>query len=340
MQQAPQVTPDRIFSTLTAYQHSAALKAGIDLELFTILSGGGKTAKEIAEKTGAAERGIRILADSLTIMGFLIKDNEHYSLTEESAFFLDKNSQAYFGGAAQFLLSDKQREGFADLTNAVKKGGSTVSSEGSLDPESPMWVKFARGMAGMMAMPAQMMAEKLGFEADRELKILDIAAGHGIFGIMIANKYKNAEIYALDWANVLQVASENAEKFGVADRHHLIEGSAFEVDMGNDYDVVLLTNFLHHFDVRTNIDLLKKIRAAMKDDGKLLTLEFVPNEDRISPPIPAMFPLVMLAGTPAGDAFTEKELNEMFEAAGFSDNRLIPLDPMPQSLMISTSGGI
>jgi hypothetical protein len=81
--------------------------------------------------------------------------------------------------------------------------------------------------------------------------------------------------------------------------------------------------------------LLKKIHSSLKTDGKVLTLEFVPNDDRISPPMEALFPLVMLAGTPAGDAYTFPELREMFENAGFSRNEHIPLAPMPQHLIVS-----
>lgn len=198
-----------------------------------------------------------------------------------------------------------------------------------------MWVKFARGMTGMMMPSANMMAEKLGFDTNRKFRVLDIAAGHGIFGITIARKYQNAEIYALDWANVLQVATENAQKFGVAERHHTIPGSAFDVELGGVYDVVLLTNFLHHFDRETCESLLKKIRGSLNEDGKVLTLEFVPNDDRVSPPSEAMFALVMLAATPAGDAYTFAELKAMFENAGFSRNEHIPLQPMPQHLIVS-----
>ena len=53
---------------------------------------------------------------------------------------------------------------------------------------------------------------------------------------------------ALDWASVLEVAKENAQAAGVADRYTTLEGSAFDVDYGSGYDLVLLTNFLHHFD--------------------------------------------------------------------------------------------
>ena len=335
MQQTAPVTPERIFQTLTAFQHSAALKSAIELDIFTKIDEGNKTVQAIAEACQSAERGVRILCDSLTVMGFLSKSGGGYELSDDSNAFLNRNSPAFFGDAAFFLMSDKQMEGFNRLTEAVKNGGSVVSEENALAPDSPMWVKFARGMTGMMIPSAQQMAEHIGFDTDRKIKVLDIAAGHGIFGIFAAQKYLNADIYALDWSNVLAVATENAEKFGVADRHHSIAGSAFDVEFGEGFDVVLLTNFLHHFDKQTNEKLLKKIHNSLNEDGKILTLEFVPNDDRISPPMEAMFPLVMLAGTPAGDAYTFAELREMFENSGFSRNELIPLEPMPQHLIVS-----
>ncbi len=335
MQQTAPVTPDRVFETFNAYQKSAALKTAVDLNLFTNISEGSHTTAEIAAACGASERGIRMLCDFLTVLEFLQKENGRYDLTEISAVFLDRNSQAYCGDAALFLTSDKLMEGFATLTEAVRQGGSAVSEEGSLDPESPMWVKFAKGMTGMMMHPAQKIAENLGFDKQQPLKVLDIAAGHGIFGITIAREYPKAEIYALDWANVLEVATENAKKLGVADRHQTISGSAFDVDYGDGYDVVLLTNFLHHFDIETCETLIRKIHDSLSADGKVLTMEFIPNDDRVSPPREAMFSLVMLAGTPAGDAYTFAELRSMFENSGFSRNEHIPLEPLPQHLVVS-----
>lgn len=330
------LSPDLFWETITAFQRSAAIKSAIELDVFTNIDGGHKTAREIADVCKAQERGIRILCDSLAVMGFLTKENGQYDLTNMSEQFLSRNSPTFLGSAVDFILSPMQKRGFDDLTNAVLKGGSSVTEEGSLDPESPMWVKFARGMMPMMVPAARMMAERLDFETDKPLKVLDIAAGHGIFGITVAQKYANAEIYAVDWANVLQVAGENAERFDVSDRHHKIEGSAFDVDFGNDYDVVLLTNFLHHFDKKTCRLLLEKINKSLKDDGKVLTLEFVPNNDRVSPPREAMFSLVMLAATPSGDAYTFDELREMFADSGFSRSEHIPLEPLPQHLIVST----
>ena len=98
---------------------------------------------------------------------------------------------------------------------------------------------------------------------------------------------------------------------------------------------MLLTNFLHHFDFATNVNLLHKVHAALADKGRAATLEFVPNEDRISPKVAARFAMQMLGGTPAGDAFTFSELDLMFREAGFSRSELLPLRPTPESLVIS-----
>ena len=336
MQQAPGVTPELFWETMTAFQKSAALKAAVDLEIFTHIGAGKETAAAIAEAAGASERGVRILCDSLTVIGFLSKVDSKYTLTNATAMFLDKRSPAYLGSAVDFILSPQQRRGFDELTGAVKRGGSAVTGDASMDPNSEMWVTFARAMAPLMFPTGQAVAEKLGIETDREIKVLDIAAGHGIYGILVAQKYPKAQIYGADWENVLTVAQENAQKFGVADRYHTIPGDAFTSDFGTGFDVILVPNFLHHFDKETCETFIQKLDASLAKGGRIVTVEFVPNEDRISPPPEAMFSIVMLAATPAGDAYTFSELKTIFENAGFAHNELLELQPMPQHLLIST----
>src|SRR5277367_4654012 len=317
-----QVTPERFFNAMSAYQQTEAVKAAVELELFTAIAEGNTTAVVIAKRCAASERGVRTLCDFLTIHGFLAKDGGQYDLAPDSAVFLNKTSPAYLGGAIEFLLAPRIREAHALLTEAVRRGGSALG-EGNMLPENPDWVKFARAMMPMMMMPARIMAEELrkGGEAH---KVLDIAAGHGIYGISVAKQNPAAAIYACDWKNVLAVAEENARAMGVGDRHHLLPGSAFEVDFGGGYDLALVANFLHHFDVPTCTAFLRKVYASLEPGGRAAIVEFVPNPDRVTPPMAAAFSMVMLATTPAGDAYTFAELESMSKDAGFSRVELVP----------------
>ena len=164
--------------------------------------------------------------------------------------------------------------------------------------------------------------------------MLDIAAGHGLFGIEIAKQNKQAHVTGLDWAPVLRLALKNAEKAGVHDRYDMLPGSAFEVEFGGPYDAVLLTNFLHHFDKPTCVGLLEKVRKSLKAGGRAATLEFVPNEDRVSLPMPAAFSLTMLTTTAAGDAYTFKELSAMYTDAGFGGVRAHPIPLSPHTIVL------
>ncbi|MEK6407755.1 MAG: class I SAM-dependent methyltransferase [Acidobacteriota bacterium] len=333
--QAQQPTPALFFETITAYQRSEAIKSAIELDLFTAIGEGNNTAAQIAVRCDASKRGARILCDYLTMIGFLTKDGNSYGLTQDSAVFLDRRSPAFMGGAIDFILSDHIIEGFRHLTESVRKGGTATPDDGTLAPEHPVWVKFARAMAPMMRPVAQGIAQLIDPEANRKLKVLDIAASHGVFGLAFATRNPQAEIVGVDWANVLELSKENAKAAGVADRHSTIAGSAFEVDYGTGYDVVLLTNFLHHFDPPTNEKLLRKVHAALAEGGRAVTLEFVPNDDRISPPGVAGFSLTMLASTPSGDAYTFAEFDRMFKNAGFAKNEIHEIPPAIQQLIVS-----
>jgi ubiquinone/menaquinone biosynthesis C-methylase UbiE len=332
---AQQPSPQLFFQTINAHQQTEALKGAIELEVFTAIGEGNTTAAQIAKRCQASEKGIRILCDFLTIHGMLTKDGDQYGLTLDSATFLDKRSPAYLGGTVEFLCSPMLTEGAKHIAEAVRKGGTVMENDGTIGPENPVWVKFARAMGAMMAMPAQLIAKFIDPSADRRLKILDLAAGHGLFGIAFATNNPQAEITAVDWPAVLEVAKENAHKMGIADRYHTNEGSAFDVEFGSGYDLVLLTNFLHHFDPPTCETLLRKVHRALADGGRAVTLEFIPNEDRVTPPDAAGFSMMMLTSTPSGDAYTFSELDNMFANAGFSRSTVHPLPPTIQQIVIS-----
>lgn len=332
----PAPSLDSFFETVHAFHRTAALKAAIELDIFTAIDLGATTSEALAAKCGAAERGMRILCDYLAVIGWLSKSGQNYALTPEGAAFTSKRSPQYIGTAIQFLLSNTQTEAFNNLTAAVRNGGSAAGAERALAPDHPMWVEFARSMMPLMGFPSELLAQKVaGGLPQAKCRVLDIAAGHGLYGIAVARHHAQAEITAVDWPSVLSVAKENAQKAGVDGRYHTLPGSAFEVSFGQDYDLVLITNFLHHFDPATCRKFLEKVYAALKPGGRAAILEFVPNEDRVTPAVPASFSLMMLVTTPAGEAYPYSQYKALLQQAGFRSSEVQPLPPTFFSTVIA-----
>src|SRR5262249_15480922 len=236
---------------------------------------------------------------------------------------------------AEFLLAPTLTQGFSDVAAIVRKGGTVISEEGTMAPDHPVWVKFARAMQPLAFGMSQVVAGLIQLDPGKKTKVLDIAASHGLYGLAFAQKYPNLEVVAVDWANVLEVGKENAEKFGVSDRWRALPGSAFDAEFGEDFDLALIPNFFHHFDPPTNEKLMRKVRAALGAGGRAITVEFVPNQARPEPPHAVTFALVMLASTAAGDAYTFAEYEKMFAHAGFSRSELHQLPMGIEQVIIS-----
>jgi ubiquinone/menaquinone biosynthesis C-methylase UbiE len=328
-------SPAIVFETLNAYQRSNALRGAIELDLFTAIGEGSTSVASIAARIQASEKGARVLCDLLTVIGFLTKQDGEYSLSPDSAAFLNRHSPAYIGASAAFLGDPRVTSGFDDIAAVVRRGGTLTREGGEVEANGELWIEFARSMATLMAMPAELLAKAIGADAAQQWKVLDIAAGHGMFGIAIAKHSPDAQVVAVDWAPVLSVAQENAAKHGVASRFSIIPGSALEVDLGSGYDVVVIANFLQLLDVPAIANLLGKIWTALAPAGRVVTLGFIPNQDRVSPPGDAAFGLIALAMTAGGDAYTFAEYERMFREAGFARSELDQLRPSPQRIVVS-----
>lgn len=324
-----------VWDAFTGYQRTAALKAAIELDVFSHIAAGADEIEGLAKRCQAAPRGLRALLNHLVVDGFLTRDGTRYGLSPTAATFLDRSSPVYLGSAATFIASPMIIEAFNRLTDSVRRGSTAIADEGTLAPEHPVWVDFARAMGPVAGFTAMLLGGLLEVAEAPGGKVLDVAAGHGMFGITLARLNPRLEVTALDWKNVLAVAEENARTAGVSERFRKLEGSAFEVPFGRDYDLVLLPNFLHHFDPPTCEKILAKAATALAPGGRVVIVEFVADEGRDGPPEAIRFSLVMLATTPAGDVYTFSEYERMAHNAGLARATLHELSPSPARVIIA-----
>jgi len=197
----------------------------------------------------------------------------------------------------------------------VRRGGTRDPEGGTIGGEDPLWVRFAEAMAPMARLYAEPMADEL-LRAGTARRVLDVAAGHGCYGLALARRVPGCAITFQDWPSVLEVARANARELGT--RARFLAGSAFELEFPAGQDLVLLTNFVHHFERERAVALLTKARRALAPGGRVAMLEILLEDDRVTPAPSAAFDLVMLATTPRGEAYTRGEYAELFRAAGLA----------------------
>jgi len=329
------ISPDLFMEAVLAYQQTAAIRAALELDIFSEIGNGNETVESLARTTGAAVRGVRILCDYLTARGHLEKHGDQYRLTQSTAAFLNRRSPSWMGSVVEYLAAPEMTALFlSDPAAFVRNGGSIGLANNASD--HPIWVKFARAMGASRVPLATKIASELAVLSPR--KVLDVAAGHGMFGIAIARAVSDAQITAIDWQGVLSVAREIADAAGVSGRYQTLAGSAFDTDWGSGFDLVLLANFLHQLDQNGCVTLLKKARKSLASGGRAVAIEFLLNEDRVSPQFSAMFAFQMLGSTPHGEAYTAREFEDMGRAAGFASVIAKPLPPTPQSFILFEQG--
>ena len=325
-----------VFDIAMAYQKTAALIAAVKLDIFTVIGRETLSLDDLISRTGAAGRGLRILCDFLTVLGLLNKHDRRYSLTNIARTFLDESSPFARGKIVDFVAAPEMINlFFQDPVSYVRNGGSTGVA--NVSPDHPVWIRFANAMAPYAAANAKRVAAHVAAFSNPPYTVLDVAAGPGLYGLEVAKAVPDALVTAVDWASVLEVTEANVRAAGVGDRFRMVAGSATELDWGCDYDLILLPNLFHLFDFDTCASLLRKVKLSLAADGHALGIDFVPNEDRVSPPIPAMFAFWMLATTPGGDAYTASDLDEMAKYAGFRGAKTRPLTPAPESLIVFES---
>lgn len=324
--------PSLIWETMTAHQRSAALKAGIELGVFAALGDGPATAPDLAARAGVPERGMRILCDYLTISGLIAREDGRYAHTATSAVFLDPRSPASMSPTLPFLMNDKIMLGSRRLTETIR-AGKTALDEPLAGDEVTEWVTFARTMQPMMGGAAEYIADVVTAEG-MPAKVLDVAASHGLFGFAIARRAPACQVVALDFASVLEVTQEHARAAGLVITS--LPGSAFTAELGTGYDAVLVTNLFHHFSAEDNIALMRRFHAALRPGGRMVVLEFIPNEDRLTPPDAAAFSMMMLSNTASGEAYAMSDYDRMLDAAGFGARQLTDVPQSAQRLLVAT----
>lgn len=328
--------PQPILQAMTAFWGSGALRGALRLDVFTHVGRGSRTVEALADALGAHPRGVRMLADAMCSLGFLAKEADGYTLSPVAAAYLTSDSPTFVGDFHRFVTSEPFWAAWHRVDEAVRTGAPVVDRNG-LAEDHELWTIFAQTSLPMALGTTMPAVERLGSAPD--LRILDVAAGSGGYGIALALTSPGSTLTFLDWPNVLAVTKTHALQMGLdEDQVELRPGNALEIDWGGPYDRIVAGNFLHHFDRETCVEIARKAHRALTPAGVFATAEFIADERREASTMPLLFALTMLVWTEGGDAYTAAELEGMLLEAGFDRAEHQRFGDNPSSWVVGLKG--
>jgi ubiquinone/menaquinone biosynthesis C-methylase UbiE len=328
------VTPERIMQFTWGYVPTFLLETAIHHRVFDVLDAGPKTLKETAAVTGASERGLRTLMNALVGLNFLAKDGQRYALTPESDAFLVSTKPAFQGGilkhaSAQLIPKWLQ-------LNEVVETGKPATAVNQQDAGSDFFQRFVVDIFPTSYPSAQVLAKHLALsKSAAPVRVLDLAAGSGVWGIALAQSSDNLTVTAVDWSGVLPATQATVARFELSDRFTFVAGDLDSADFGQGHDVATLGHILHSEGEARSRILLHKVFEALAPGGTIAIAEFLVNEDRTGPVGSLFFAANMLVNTDEGDTFSFEEIREWLMEAGFTNARLLEA-PGPSPLVLAT----
>jgi SAM-dependent methyltransferase len=315
---SPPPSPERLHQFAFSFAPPLLLQTAVELQVFDFLDQSPLSLEEIRARTGASLRGLRALLNALVGFEFLVRnDDGRYVLTPESEMFLVRSKPDYRGDFFRFVPSHIQY--WLKLKDAVQRGEPATMGDSEREE---FFRELVQVLFNINFAPATALASEL--KTTREINsVLDLGAGSGVWGIVLATHFPQARVTAVDFPVVLEVTKQNAEKHGMADRFRFLPGDLLTADFGVQYDVAMLGHILHSEGEKRGRQLLAKVFKSLAPGGTIAIAEWLVNRTRTGPPHSLMFAVNMLVHTKEGDTFSFEEISGWSSEAGFRDARLL-----------------
>ena len=329
------LTPERILQLAWGFAPPLILEAAIRHRVFDVLDGNSKTIEEVHAATGVSVRGLTAIMNALVGLQFLAKDPQgHFSLTPESAAFLVSTKPGFQGGM--------MRHGSEQLIpkwlrlNDIVVTGEPVQAVNQEAAGSDFFGEFVTDIFPMSYPAAATLAQHLNFQGTSgPVRVLDLAAGSGVWGIALAQSSEQVRVTALDWPEVLPATRKTVAQFGLSDRFSFVEGDLLHADFGDHYTVATLGHILHSEGEQRSRALLAKTFQALDSGGTIAIAEFLVNRDRTGPMNGLLFAVNMLVNTDQGNTYSFEEISRWLAEVGFSEARTLE-SPGPSPLILAT----
>ena len=312
------------------YWKSQVLFVAVELDVFTLIGGGGKSCKVIAEKTVTNLRATEMLLNALVSLRFLKKNKGMYRNTAISKRCLTKTSSIYQGDRIHHFHN--MWDYWSRLSTAVKTGKPTAFDNEKEEVDEQRLREFIRAMHNIATVQAGEIYRKL--QIKKYSRLLDLAGGQGTYAVRFAEKNEDLKAVVFDLPDVVKIAREHIKKSGLTGQVATKAGNCLEDNFGKElYDIVLVSNLLHIYKAADNQKILKKCWDSLMKKGIVVVQEFILDRAETMPLFGTLFSLNMLMGTHQGSSYSAVEMKEWLKKSGFKNIKRIALS-MDSELII------
>ena len=304
------------------YWKAQVLFVGVELDVFTLLGGGGKSSKVIAKKLKTNLRATEMLLNALVSLKLLKKNHETYRNTAVSKRCLTKSSPAYQVDRIRHFHN--MWDYWSRLSTAVKTGKPTAFNNAKEEVDEQRLREFISAMHNVATVQAGKIYRKL--QIKKYNKLLDLAGGQGTYAVRFAEKNQNLKAVVFDLPEVIKIARKHIKGSGMSGQIVTKAGNCLEDNFGKElYDIVLVSNLLHIYEAADNQKILKKCWDSLMKKGIVVVQEFILNPAKTMPLFGTLFSLNMLMGTHSGSSYSAVEIKEWLKKAGFKNIKRINL---------------
>ena len=305
-----------------------AVAAGLRLGVFDALAEGPRPVASLAAAVGADPRGTGLLAEALVSFGYLSRGPDGYANTDETAKWLVGGGYAEVDRFWSVVLF----ESWEGLEESVRTGKPALDFYAWLAERPEVLRRFQRMLAGH----ADAIAPEVASIVPVGSTLLDVGGGHAKHAIRLCTAHPSLEATVIDLPDALAVGAAAVTDAGLSRRITLRPGDYDALDLGQDYDTVLLFNVVHGRPAAANEALLARVASALRPGGAVVLLEHDEHPpDRASDAFARVFSLTLFHGQ-AGQVYGTDEITAWLTSAGLTAPTTHPLTSSPgQSLLVS-----
>jgi len=263
------IAPEPLVETQVAFSMARSIMAGVKLGIYDAIGTGASTAAEVAAACKTDREATTKLMNTLVGCRYLRHRDGRYALTAKARKWLLQSSPHSIADKLLFQY---------DEWDIVAKYEDYVATGQPLDvhvslTDGAAWNRYQRGMRALASISAEEVARRLPVPAGATT-MLDIGGSHGYYSVCACRRHAGLRSTILDLPQAIEHAAPILAREGMGDRVSHRAGNALSDELGNDtWDVIFLSQLVHHFTEEQNRDLMRRITHALKPGGVCVLLD-------------------------------------------------------------------